>query len=404
MKSQLKQVLNQLNTFERKQLSQISSQLKEPLSEGSLDSIAQGIGNISKNWKSWSRPMLMSLLLTPNISNALHTHAPDVYSSIQKSLTHKDKDSTRTIKTVNFTQSFGSGKSTISNPEEVKKLLQDLQNWSKGKNLKHYKVLITAGESQVPNPKGFERGSLAKARSSVIYDLVSKLGFPNVSSQFQIGQTPYKKGDNPQDDKFTQEQFVKLEITVESEDVCSMSSLQGTQGEQGTQANGYVTTSKILSGKGTISINTGTIPDRLVVKNDSGAITQDLGYVTSQPSRYKDWKYVPLYVAKLTELSSTEAVKGQGIKTIHATTEQELLKQLLQNPSATKFQTLGNEIKPGLDMLRKQLQSGVTDFVVYEFVPGASKINFDESKGDFELVVYSPLGDTNYSINAQCGK
>ena len=44
-----------------------------------------------------------------------------------------------------------------------------ISDYIKGKNLKDFKLVITPGESQVPNPKGFEqKGSLAMKRAEVL--------------------------------------------------------------------------------------------------------------------------------------------------------------------------------------------------------------------------------------------
>jgi hypothetical protein len=92
----------------------------------------------------------------------------------------------------------------------------------------------------------------------------------------------------------------------------------------------------------------------LVVK-----IKQDTGYVateeTNAKSGYQEWKYVPIYVLKLTELKGDQNVMGSNVETIKATS--------------------------------------------YE---GDLKVPFDDSKGDVKAKVYSPVGKTGFSIEGSC--
>lgn len=91
-------------------------------------------------------------------------------------------------------------------------------------------VNITAGESQVTNPKGFEvKGSLALKRAKTVKryfeeifpDLIKSgvltVNVPNTVDEVSIGQTEYKKGgqdlnDETKKKKYKEEQFVKFEL------------------------------------------------------------------------------------------------------------------------------------------------------------------------------------------------
>lgn len=100
-------------------------------------------------------------------------------------------------------------------------------------------VKITAGESQVTNvdnevspPKTVEVGYLAKKRAETmknklsvyLNDLYAK-GIISSKPEFQepeikIGETPYKKGDNPNDPRYIKERFVNVELTLKSPEDC----------------------------------------------------------------------------------------------------------------------------------------------------------------------------------------
>jgi hypothetical protein len=156
--------------------------------------------------------------------------------------------------------------------------INDIKEWVKGKNLKNFKIVITAGESQVTNPKGFEsKGSLAQARAKVINDLVKNLGIDKIDIVTKVGDTPYKKGNDVNDPKYKAEQFVTINIVADNS-ICSMQPIKG-KGSQGEANKGYVTATEYLSGKGNLEMNTGTIPDRMVVLDANGKITHDTGYI-----------------------------------------------------------------------------------------------------------------------------
>ena len=87
--------------------------------------------------------------------------------------------------------------------------IDDIKSWTKGKNLNNFKIVVTAGESQVPNPQGFEKkGSLAEARAKVVRDLVKNLGIDKIDIVTKVGDTPYKKGNDVNDPKFKATSFL----------------------------------------------------------------------------------------------------------------------------------------------------------------------------------------------------
>jgi hypothetical protein len=275
-----------------------------------------------------------------------------------------------------------------------------MKNFLKGKDASKFKVVIEAGESQVTNPKGFEtKGSLAQTRAKEIEGVISKLGFSNIDVQTKIGTTPYKQGNDINDSKYQAEQFVTINI-IANNDICSMQDISQDKG-QGVATNNYVTYDDYISGTGELVLNTGQVPDRMVVLDANGNTKQDTGYITTQASKYKDWKYTPLYVLELTKAykAKSKAMDGSKIKTITVTDYDDLVQQI---SNTTKPGVTGDEIGPALNEMRGMIQKGQKEFVIYDLGTSEVKVKFDQNKGEVQAKVYSPVGKTGYNIKGSC--
>jgi hypothetical protein len=388
----LKDLLPQIPKDELAILRNLNSKLDESkLTEATAKEAAQAVKEIVQNWKTWSKYTVAAILLIPNIANALETYAPDTLNDIRTEISAETPSVAAPsisipgeIISFNFGENFNSGKTSLTSKESLVTNINDIKSWVKGKNLKNFKIVITAGESQVTNPKGFEsKGSLAQARAKVIEDLVSNLGFDKIEIDTKVGNTPYEKGDDVNDPKFKAEQFVTVSIVVENS-VCSMVPFSES-GDQGTYE-------EYISGKGNLVLYTGTIPDRLVVLDANGKIKQDTGYVateeTNSKSGYQEWKYVPIYVLKLTELKGTSY--------------EDLVNQMLK-PGAK--QTKSDTVDKALSQLEAMFKGGGTkEFVIYKVGTGDLKVPFDENNGDVKAKVFSPVGKTGFSIKGSCTK
>lgn len=410
-RQQVKQVLQQLSPEELAIYKQLNSQLSD-LQEA--PSVRDGVRNIINNWKGWSTAMLMAIALNPNMASAVEKYSPDTMNSIRMEI-QKDtvKPSTaqaptvsytaivpNAIKTVNFADNFESGKVTITKSDTLAMQLQDLKNWLTNKDASKFKVVITAGESQVTNPKGYEKkGSLAQARAKQVEKVAKAFGFTNVQIDTKIGTTPYKPGDDPNDPNYKAEQFVSLSV-VANNDVCSMQPISGG-GAKGTAAGDYITSTEYISGKGFMTLKSGQVPDRLVILDGNGNIKDDTGYITTQASKYNDWKYTPKHVLELTKAfqQNTKATQGSKIKTITVKDYQDLISQLsnTSNPQLT-----GDEIGPPLIQMKKMIEKGQKQFVIYDTATSDVKVPFDESRGDTQAVVYSPVDSTGYTVSGIC--
>lgn len=308
-----------------------------------------------------------------------------------------------------------------------------IEEFIKNSGGKNFVVNISAGESNVTNPQGFEeKGSLALARANSVKEYFQEL-FPELIkngtliiktpkdvSEVVFGKTLYDKtkGDNKNPKKielYNKEQFVDFDIQgtgqvrdINSIDICQWLGKKVDAGK-GKEQFDYVLTNQKLFGNGDIIFDTGTIPDRLVVLNNSNAITQDTGYVTTRAHKYTDFKWVPLYVYQLTliGLKNNASVSGNKIVKITANNYQELLQQLLVNPTKSKtFKRGGEEVEYALKYLERICNKGVKEFVVYSQQQAPVTLNFDDSSGESGVKVYSPIGtdniETGYSVIAKC--
>ncbi len=412
LREDVKQVLRDLKNnhpeeFELyKQLVAQASNVNETTSKELLDKIVKG-------WRNYSIAFLTAMTMTPALARDLKDYSPKTFNDIAKEITVDKSQQTQSITSAmkplpgqvvsfDFGENFASGEVTLTNKQSLVSSIEAIKQWCKGKKLKNFKVVITASESQVTNPKGYEEPeSLARARAEVIYKLVDKLklGFNKIEIDTQRGKIPYKSGvDNPDDQKYTNEQFVTVSIVVENS-VCSMAPFTES-GNQGTHE-------EYISGKGNLEIHTGTIPDRLVILDAKGKITYDTGYVatdkTNSQSGYEEWEYVPIYILKLTELASNKNVMGSKVKYLDMSgvkTFEDLKNKMLKQPG--KPTTKSDTVDSALQQLEAMFNSGVRKFVAYEVGTGDLKIPFDENRGDVKVKVISPVGKTGFSITGQC--
>jgi hypothetical protein len=358
--------------------------------------------------------VLATLLATPNIAQAQKTQIQQIASTTTTTApTQKATPAAATyvaspktvvpgtIKTVNFTQTFASGEVYLTNKDALVKEMGELQAFLKGKDASKFRVVIVAGESQVTNPKGYEtKGSLAQARAKAVENEIKGLKFSNIDIKTEIGTTTYQPGNNIDDPKYQAEQFVTINI-IANNDICSMPDVDRNEG-QGVATNNYVTYDDYISGVGELILDTGTIPDRMVVLDANGNIKQDTGYITTKTSKYKDWKYTPAHVLALTNayIAGNVSMKGIDPKTVITVTDYDDLVKQISN--TTKPGVIGDEIGPALNQMKKMILNGQKEFVIYNLGTSVAKLKFDQNKGEVQAKVYSPVGKTGYNIKGNC--
>ena len=322
---------------------------------------------------------------------------------------------------------FGEYQSNVVK-NSIAALKPKIEEFIKNSGGKQFVVNISAGESNVTNPKGFEeKGSLALARANSVKQYFQEI-FPDLIkngtlvikspadvSQVVLGKTPYDKtkGDNknPQLIKlYNQEQFVTFDIQGSGQvenvlNICNWKAV--VTAATGTAAAKYITTDVKLVGTGELIFDTGSIPDRMIVVDNRGGIKQDTGYVTTTAHKYSSFKYVPLYVSKLTQLNQTVTVSGGNIITIKAKSVDDLMRQILMPgvsiPDTKQLIKMGQtEVYEGVESLTTLFNRGVKEFVVYSINSSAVTLPFNTKTGDSKVIVYSPVGKTGYNLTGKC--
>ena len=131
--------------------------------------------------------------------------------------------------TIDFETAFPSGQYNFTPKymNVVNDSVTKISDYIKGKNLKDFKLVITPGESQVPNPKGFEqKGSLAMKRAEVLkkYLETSLPPILNMSPQIEIsapviGTTKWDDRVGKDNDVYKKEQFVKVSVVLNTKSI-----------------------------------------------------------------------------------------------------------------------------------------------------------------------------------------
>lgn len=377
------------------------------LNEGTFDDVLQKVKSYAKKGV-LTATMITALLASPNLTQAqkqsIKNAVPTSITAPSRSVKAVSTPIIGSVKSISFAESFASGKATLTNRDSLVNSINEIKTWMVGKKIVNFKVIITAGESQVTNPEGKYRkeGALATARAKAVENEIKGLGFKTINIQTKIGTTPYEKGNDINDPDYQKEQFVTVDIVVDNS-ICGISPANAN-GAQGTKLNGYITYNEYMSGKGNIIFSTGQVPDRLVILDINGNIKEDTGYITTEISKYKDWKFTPLYVLELTKVykANSKAVAGSKIKTITVKDSKDLRRQLLNNPNSITYQKLGKEIAPALEEMDQMIAKGQNEFVIYDLGTKDAIVNFDQSKGEVQTIVYSPIGKTDFGVEGNC--
>ena len=100
------------------------------------------------------------------------------------------------------------------------------------------------------------------------------------------------------------------------------------------------------------------------------------------------------------------AVSGSKILTITVTDYNDLVRQLLNNSNSIQYQKSGDEIGPPLLKMKRMIEQGQTEFVIYNLSNKGITIPFDSPSGDKKVKVFSPIGTdkikTGYGLIGRC--
>jgi len=312
----------------------------------------------------------------------------------------------------NITNSFPSGQFKLTDTSLIDDAIVKIQNVLKSGKGSFNTIVINSSESKVPNRGvGMDPNELSKKRGEEVARYVkSKIGNSvNIRINDLKAQGPEwdkSKGSNHPD--YTKYQYVTLDLSAENTngDVKSVCDFNiESSGKQGLEKDNYVTFNEPLKDYGELTIDTGSIPDRMIVVDNKNSIVSDTGYVATEAHQYSEFKYVPSYVYSLTllnQIKKNPSVSGNKLITINVNSFEELVSKLLVNPSSTP-NTKDIRKETSIKGLQTLFERGIRTFVLYS-IGGTEigKIPFDSRKGDSRVIVYSPVGQTGYTITGNC--
>lgn len=117
--------------------------------------------------------------------------------------------------TFNLANTFASGQYRLNDTPELQNVVKSIESFISKNPDAAVIATINAGESQVPNPQGFEeKGSLAKARAAEAEKYISSK-FPNIEfsdNKITVGQTPWDVNKGKDHEDYKKEQFFTLTI------------------------------------------------------------------------------------------------------------------------------------------------------------------------------------------------
>jgi hypothetical protein len=317
--------------------------------------------------------------------------------------------------------------------DEVKKsivgLKPKIEEFIKNSGGKQFIVNITAGESNVTNPKGFEtKGSLALARANSVKQYVQEI-FPELikngtltikvpadANGVVFGKTPYDKtkGDynNPKKrELYNQEQFVNFDIVGSGQvkkiiaDFCSFSkAAAGKVALPSVVFKSYdrnLDISKVTEGKDlTVTLDPVSVPDMLVVTVGTQVVSS--GFVGNGTSVHQ--------AALATILGNQYLLKGNEIPSVFPSD----IVPMSNSEARTIFYNDDN--------LKKYFQHVITNvnwsqskevllktikFYKFEKNPvkttkGVITVKKPANVNEINIQVYSPIGTTIWTLTGSC--
>ncbi len=137
------------------------------------------------------------------------------------SISYNKSTTTKVIKKT-FVESvnFNSGQTNVPLTLDSKLTILEsrVQQFSNQYEENRISIFIRSSESQVTPPQGVVVGELARLRSENVKQrlLKSNILNQNITTSFEVGNTPYVRGvDNPNDLKFSKEQFTQIQVVVQ---------------------------------------------------------------------------------------------------------------------------------------------------------------------------------------------
>lgn len=409
-----------LNIEERKAYNYIlgiTNENYENLSESAFSNIMDRVKSVAKKGV-LTATLLSTLMNTPAFSQQYSSLSRSEKTEIQQMVkTGGDEkvaryDDNESI-TIDLGSYFKSGQYKLSDLDKsgIINKLKPVKEFI-ARNGGDVSVTIVSSESKVPNKDAetgtrLGKGELAKKRlETAKLVLGDVLGDVVIKSDIKVGGPEYK-GDDVNQVKYSDYQYVKLKVSV-NKDVWSFKKVE--KGAQATKESGYVGAEykfEASKGSGVINLKPGSIPDRCKVFVD-GKVVGDTGFFADENHTYSEFNYVPLYVLSLTKMynenPNSEAIEGVKVVTVNSV--EELNNILLKDKSydINKDKRTRSEINSSYKELISMVSSGKPiKIALYEMSGKGINLTLTDSDKEVKVKVYSPVTNTEFSVSAQAG-
>lgn len=359
--------------------------------------------------------VIATLLSTPAFSQEYNkldnTERIEVVNTIQKNGQIK----------VDIADEFASGHYEIENPDRIKEKLQILVDKASMYDDSKLEIRVEASESKVPNRdirtgKKLPTGELSERRFNSVEKILSQV-FPNINIVKDVKVSgPEWENDNPNDEKYKKHQYVKVSMALTGCPLCDFQ--VKIEGKQATAEEDFIGQDYKLnitekqSTKGEVVVNTGSIPDRVVVYEDGKKIG-DTGYYADEASQYDGVSYVPLYVKELSsrydKYKKMDAFDNVELKTINSVkdladilfSDKSLLDENYRLNVGPRY--MNEVIMPYNSMKRYIERNGSIDIVLYKTSKENIKFDLNKDAKELNIKVYSPVGKTGFDGYIKCG-
>lgn len=375
--------------------------------------VNENTSEIEEDWKTNLAAGLASLAGSAGSAKTIDPKIPQTTQTTQQASAIKQQTNIKdpfkinpetksnSLLTVNFSNSFESGNYRL-NKNFKDENISKIKNYMMSNPDTKYIIYITASESKVPNQKGFNVGELAKKRSEILKELIaSHIPMDNLIINIDaIVGGPEWDGKNRNDSKYTEHQYVMVEIFEAGTTPCALNSIKN-KGGVATQSNGFISNNVTITGNGSFELTPGSIPDRLELIKD-GNVIFDTRYYADKNFYAKQWKYTPLYIANLSELyvankgSKAFANVSQDVKTFGS--YEELVDFMLNDKKLNIEKDTRREVREGLDKLKQLWAAGQTEYLFYTVKPPSIATVEADVKHPIQLKTYSPLGSTEFGL------
>jgi hypothetical protein len=312
------------------------------------------------------------------------------------------KKNSNALISVNLTQSFKSGGFNINSPEMVDGI-NKLKEYIKANPAKNFVLVTTASESNVPNQSGYGVNDLANKRASVVQKAISGSVGNSSNLDFKTNAIvggPEWDGGNKDEQKYTEHQFVTIDVYDAGVSTCSLEQIS-KKGVIGDVSNGYETNNIAITQHGSFKMIPGPIPDRLMMVKD-GKTVYDTKFYASENPYSAQWNHVPLHIANLSQLYTQHkdlpcfSNLGEDLKTFNSL--EELISTIQQDKGFDYRKDTRREVKEGLIKLKQLWDSGQREYVFYTIKEATSVSVKGELESPTNVKTFSMLGNTGIEL------